>query len=172
MEKKATSPLMAGLLISLILVVLDLIGGFTHLKYETWWGWIGGCVMFIAIILVCISYANQKNNYVTFGNVFGYGFKVSAVIAVIILVYSYLSVYLIFPETRDIVLDTTRKQMEARGNLSEDQIDQAMEMTKKFFGIGPIFGGIATLIIGTIGSLLGGAFAKKKQVTPFDQPNA
>ena len=172
MEKKVTSPLMAGLLISLILIVLDLIGGFTHLKYESWWGWMGGAIILIAIVVVCIAYANQKNNYVTFGNIFGYGFKASAVIAVIILVYSYLSMYLIFPETRDIVLDTARKQMEARGNLSEDQIDQAMEITKKFVNFSPIFGGVFTLIIGIIGSLLGGAFAKKKPVTPFDQPSA
>ena len=62
--------------------------------------------------------------------------------------------------------------MEARGNLSEDQIDQAVEMTKKFLGIGPVIGGIFTLIIGVVGALLGGAFAKKKPVTPFDQPTA
>jgi len=172
MEKKATSPLMAGLLISLILIVIDLVGGFTHLKYETWWGWIGGVVMLIAIIMFCISWANQKNNLVTFGNVFGYGFKASAVIAVIILIYSFLSMYVIFPETRDIIMDTTRKKMEAAGNLSEDQMDQALAMTKKFLVLGPIFGGIFTLIIGIIGGLLGGAFAKKKPITPFDQPNA
>src|SRR5690349_13619846 len=157
MEKKATSPLMAGLLISLILIVIDLVGGFTHLKYETWWGWIGGVVMLIAIIMFCISWANQKNNLVTFGNVFGYGFKASAVIAVIILIYSFLSMYVIFPETSDIIMDTPRKKMEAAGNLSEDQMDQALAMTKKFLVLGPIFGGIFTLIIGIIGGLLGGA---------------
>src|SRR6516162_568061 len=131
MEKKATSPLMAGLLITLILIVLDLIGGFTHLKFETYWRWIPLCILFIAVILVCISYANQKNNYVTFGNVFGYGFKVSAVIAVIILLYSFISIYLIFPETKDIVLDQTRKQMEAQGSLSSDQVDQGVENVRK-----------------------------------------
>jgi hypothetical protein len=90
------------------------------------------------------------------------------VIAVIMLVYSFLSIYLIFPETRDIVFDQTRKKMEEKGNMSEDQIDTAVEMTKKFFVVGIVlFSLLGTLLFGTLASLLGGAFAKKKPISPF-----
>jgi len=172
MEKKVTSPLMNGLLISLILIVLDLVGGFTHIKFETWWRWIPTIVMFVVIIWMCINYANQKNNYVTFGNVFKYGLIVSAILAGIMVVYSYISVYLIFPETIDVALDQTRKQLEAKGTMSDDQIQQGVEMTRKFFGVGIFFIAIFTFVFGLIASLLGAAFAKKKPVTPFDQPTA
>jgi ABC-type antimicrobial peptide transport system permease subunit len=85
-------------------------------------------------------------------------------------VYTLLSIYLIFPETRDVAIDEARKQMEKQGKMSDDQIDQAIEMTKKFFLPFAIGGSvIGTLIVGAIASLLGAAFAKKKPISPFDQ---
>jgi preprotein translocase subunit SecF len=127
--------------------------------------------MCIALIVVCINYANQKSNYVTFGNVFGYGFKTTAIIALITVVYSLLSIYVIFPETRDLALEQSRKQMEQQGRLSEDQIDGALETVRKGFLLIVLLSAIfGTLIFGAISSVLGAAFAKKKPVTPFDQP--
>ena len=168
METKVTSPLIKGIMISLVLVVMDLVAGFANYKFALWYRWLPTIVLCIAIIWACINYSNQKNNLVTFGNVFGHGFKASMVIAVIMLVYSLLSIYVIFPETPEIALDETRKQMESKGNLSEDQIDTAVEMTRKFFLFGIIIAALfGTLIAGTIASLLGGAFAKKKPITQF-----
>jgi hypothetical protein len=65
-----------------------------------------------------------------------------------------------------------RQRMEEKGNLSDEQIDQAIEMTKKFFvpfAIGGIL--LITLIFGAIASLAGAAMAKKKPVNPLDQMN-
>jgi len=60
--------------------------------------------------------------------------------------------------------------MEDRGKMSSEQIDQAIDMTRRFFlpfTIGYILFG--TLIIGAIASLLGAAVAKKKPINPLDQ---
>ena len=173
MQKKVTSALTTAFVISLILIVLDLVGGFTHVKFETWWRWIPTIVMCVALIWACIVYANQKDNLVTFGNVFMHGFLTSLIIAGIMLIYTLLSVYVIFPETRDLALEQARRQMESQGKLSEDQIDQALEFTRKGFIVFLVIGVvIGTAIAGAISSLLGAAFAKKKPVTPFDQPTA
>jgi len=170
MEKKVTSPLTIGVIISLVLIVMDLVAGFAHFKFEIWYRWIPTIVLCLGIIWACINYSNQKDNLVTFGNVFGHGFKTSLVLAVITLVYSLLSIYVIFPETQDIAIDESRKQMEAKGTLTEDQIDTAIEMTRKFFVVGVvIFALLGTLLAGTVASLLGAAFAKKKPITPFNQ---
>ena len=40
MEKKVTSHITKGLVIALILFVLDIIAGFAHFKFATWWRWI------------------------------------------------------------------------------------------------------------------------------------
>src|SRR5437868_12422509 len=140
MEKKVTSPLTKGLIIALILVVIDLFGWFTHINFESWWRWTTTLILCIAVIWACINYANQKDNLVTFGNVFGHGFKTSAVIAGIMFLYILLSIFVIFPEAKDLALDQARKQIEAKGNLSQDQIDQALEISKKFIVPGIIIG--------------------------------
>jgi len=162
MEQKVTSPIVKGLIITLILAVLDLIGGFAHLKLETWFKWIPTLVLCAAIIWACISYGSQLNGNTTFGNTFAHGFKTSAVVACILIFYTLLSIYIIFPETRDLAIEQARKQMEEKGNIPEANIDQAIEMTRKFFlpfAIGGTL--IGTLLVGAIAALIGAAFTKK-----------
>ena len=76
----------------------------------------------------------------------------------------------LFPEMKDKTLEMARQRMEERGNLSDSQIEQGVEFTKKFF-IPFAIGGtlLGTLIFGTVASLIGAAVAKKKPVNPLDQ---
>ena len=168
MKKKSSDYLGIAIMISLVLIVVDLIGGFAHLRFETWFKWIGTSIMVVAIIIACIQFGKQKADGVTFGNVFGYGFKIALVIAILMVVYTLISVNLIFPEYVDQVLVKARSDMEAKGSYTEDQIDQGMAMTKKFMQPIPLslFVFIGSLFFGTIAALLGGAFTKKKEVVP------
>jgi uncharacterized membrane protein YciS (DUF1049 family) len=168
MKKKSSDFLTKGLLLALILMVIDLIGGFAHLRFETWFKWIGTIVLVIVLIVFCIQFGKQKTDGVSFGNVFGYGFRISLVVAVLIMIYSLISVYLIFPEYVDQVIAQSRATLEAKGNMSEDQIDQGVAMTRKFMTPVPvaIFSFLGTLIVGIIGALLGAAFTKKSEATP------
>ncbi len=170
MENKVTSNVTKGLIISLILIVLDLVAGFAHFKYASWYRWTGNLVLIAAIIWACISYGAQLNNQVSFGNIFAHGFKTSAVIACILFLYVILSVLVIFPGTKDEVLEQARKQMEAKGNLTDDQVNMALEWTKKsFWPITIAAVVLGTLILGVIASLIGAAVTKKKPSTPFEQ---
>jgi hypothetical protein len=168
MKKKSSDFFTKGLLLALMLMVIDLIGGFAHLHFVTWFKWISTIVLILVLIIFCIQYGKQKTDGVSFGNVFGYGFKVSLVVAALVMVYSLISVYLIFPEYVDQMLAQTRANFEAKGGMTEDQIDQGVAMTKKFLAPVPlaIFSFLGTLIVGIIGSLLGAAFTKKSEVTP------
>jgi len=171
MEKKITTPITKGLIIALIGAVLDLIAGFAHVKFEDWWRWIPGIITFGLIIWACLNFASQSENNVTFGNIFAHGFKTSAVVVCFSIIYFLISTYLIFPETKEIILQKSREQMEANGKLTQDQIDAGIEMTKKLFIPFTIMGLIFFyLIFGTIASLIGAALAKKNPVTPFDKP--
>jgi NADH:ubiquinone oxidoreductase subunit 6 (subunit J) len=170
MEPKITSHITKGLIISLILVVLDLIAGFANFKFATWFRWIPTLILVGSIIWACINYGSQLNNNVTFGNVFTHGFKTTAVIACIVTVFTVLSLLVIFPETKDIALDQARKQMEAKGNMPEETIDKAIEMTKKFFLPFAIAGAVfGTIIVGAIASLIGAGITKKNPPSPFEQ---
>src|SRR4029077_15698586 len=115
MEKKVTSHITKGLIISLILIVLDLIDGFANIRLANWYRWIPLLVLAASLIWACISYGSQNNNNVTFGNVFGHGFKTRVVITCIMVLFTILSFTIIFPETKDAALDQARKQMEEKG---------------------------------------------------------
>jgi Protein of unknown function (DUF4199) len=169
MKKKSSDYLSKGLILSLILMVVSLIGGFAHLQFETWFKWLPTIIQLIILIIFCIQFGKQEAEGVTFGKVFGYGFKIALVVSVLMVVYTLLSVYLIFPEFTDQALQQARAGMEAKGGLSEEQIDQGMAMTKKFMQPVPlsIFAFLATLFFGTIGALLGAAFTKKSEPNVF-----
>jgi Protein of unknown function (DUF4199) len=169
MKKKSSDYLGKGLMLSLVLIVVDLIGGFAHLRFESWFKWLSTFIAMIAIIVFCIQYAKREVNGVTFGNVFGYGFKISLVVSVIMVVYTLLSFNVIFPELTDQILTKTRTDLQATGKLTDDQIDTQVAMTKKFMqpGILSIFVFLATLFFNTIASLLGAAFAKKTDPDVF-----
>jgi hypothetical protein len=94
----------------------------------------------------------------------------AAVITVILILWSILSILVIFPETKDQAIEAARQKMEAQNKLSDSQIEQALEFTRKFFLVFVIGGAlIGTLIVGAIASLVGAGVAKKKPVNPLDQ---
>jgi uncharacterized membrane protein YciS (DUF1049 family) len=167
-NNKIATAVTKGLIISLILIVMDLIAGFAHVKFETWYKWLPSLVLVVSIIYSCIIYGKQNQDNVTFGNVFADGFKTSAVVACLMVVFTVLSIYVISPETKDIVLDQARKQMEEKGNVPPETIDQALQMTSKFFVPFAIGGAlIGTIIVGAISALIGAAVTKKNPQSPF-----
>jgi uncharacterized membrane protein (UPF0136 family) len=169
-ETKVMTHVTKGLIVSLLLIVIGIAGYFTKLAEQSWYSWVSNGLLFVAVIWGCISYANQMNGQVTFGNVFAHGFKMSVVIALVLIVWVLLAMLVLFPDMKDKALDIARQRMEARGNLSDSQIDQGVEFTKKFFvplAVGATL--LGTLIFGAIAALIGAAVAKKKPVSPLDQ---
>ena len=168
-ETKIMSPQIKGLLIALIVIILGIIGYFTGLGFSTWYNWVVNAIMFAAIIIACIHFANQKQGYVTFGNVFLHGFKITAVVGIIVLAYTLLAFTVLFPDMKEKIFEMQQAQMEKSG-IDDDKLEQGMEMMKKYFMIflviGVIFG---TLIWGCIASLIGAAVAKKKKFNPLEQ---
>lgn len=157
-----------AILISLLLIVVDLIGGFGHLRFSSWFKWVNTIVILTSLIIIGINYGKQHEE-VTFGKVFGYCFKISLFVSIFMTVYAFISIYVIFPEFIDQALQNARQGMEAKGGLTEEQMDAGMAMTKKFMQPIPlgIFSLVANLFICTIGSLLGAAFAKKSEPNVF-----
>ncbi|MEP6846239.1 MAG: DUF4199 domain-containing protein [Panacibacter sp.] len=171
MEQKVSTPVQKGLIISLILIVFGLVLYFTNQYMNKSLSYIQYAILLGGIIWSCNSYAKQMNSNVTFGNVFSHGFKTTAFIAALMAVYTVLSVKFIFPEMTDKIMDSARQEMQKNDQLSDEQINQAVEMTKKFFipfAVGAII--IMFAIVGAIGSLIGAATAKKNPQDPFAQP--
>lgn len=170
MENKITPAWLKGLLISLVLIVIGLIIYFAGQAQNKSLAWIQFCIMMGAIIWACINYAKQMQGNVTFGNVFAHGFKVTAAIAAITAVYAFLAFKFIYPEMIDLSIEEARKNMEAKGNMSDDQVKQGLDMMKKFF-IPFAIGGtlIMSAILGAVASLIGAAVAKKNPNPTLEQ---
>lgn len=170
MEKKITTHITKGLILALILIIVDVIASVAGFKFETWFKWLPSLFFCGAIIWVCINYANQMDNNVTFGNVFSHGFKASAVTACIMVIYALLSVFLLFPEQKEQAMEMARKQMEAKGNIPEASIEQGLDFARRLYIPFAILGVvIGSLLVGAIASLIGAAIAKKNPPAPFQQ---
>jgi hypothetical protein len=170
METKITPPWMKGIVISLVCIVYGLILYFAGQSQNKSLGWIQFVILMAGIIWSCINFAKQMDGNVTFGNVFAHGFKVTAAVAAILAVYSFLAFKFIYPEMIDISLEEARKSMEAKNNLSEDQVQQSLTMVRKFFipfAIGGVL--IGTAILGAIAALIGAGVAKKNPNPFVDQ---
>ncbi len=171
MEQKVTTPVVKGVLISLGLIVLGLALYFTGQSMNQALGSIQYVILLGGIIWGCINYANQMNNNVTFGNVFAHGFKITAVVTVIMIIYTVIAFKFIFPEMQDMAMEKARESMAKNKNITDDQIEAGINMTKKFFMVF-VVGGILFffMIIGLISSLIGAAASKKNPQSPFQQP--
>jgi hypothetical protein len=169
-ENKVMTHIVKGLLVALILIVLGIAAHLLGFENAGWYRWVPLIFLFFAIIWACVYYSNQMHGQVTFGNLFSHGFKMSAIVTIILILWSVLAITLIFPEMKEKAIETARQQMEDRGQLSDSQIDQSLEITRKYFLLFVIaltlFG---TLIVGAIASLIGAGVAKKKPVNPLDQ---
>ena len=168
-ERKPISHLQAGLLIAAILIVYSIALNFLGQAANQSLGSISYLIMIIGIIIFVRMHGSAMNNSLSFGELFAYGFKTTSVLTIIFI--GFLIIFnVIFPELKEQAFEMARQKMEEAGNLSDDKIDQALEIGKKFFWIG-IVGStlIFFVILGDIGSAIGAAITKKDQVNPLDQ---
>ncbi len=160
MEKKVTTHFTKGLIIGLIMVVIGLVFQVMDI-YERWVQWVTLALYMGAIVWACISYANEMEGNVTFGKVFGHGFKTAAIVALISII-AFAVTYFIMPEIKDKAMEKAREEMAKNPQMTEEMIDQAIAMTSKFFFLFGVVGSLfAYAFIGLIGSLIGAGFAKK-----------
>jgi len=172
METKITTHITKGLLLALALIVLNLIGHVLNIDLEPWFGWIS-IVIFLAGIIWSVSlYGKQMDYNVTFGNLFAHGFKTTAVTICIVFIFTLLSVYVIFPDSIDRIVQKGIEKAVEQGKATREQMQQNISMVKKITTISILAGSIiVNAIIGAISSLIGAAVTKKKPQDPFgNQP--
>ncbi|MBE7171832.1 MAG: DUF4199 domain-containing protein [Williamsia sp.] len=171
MEKKPVSYFVVGIILGMVSIILFLVYYFTGLSFQkTALSWLPPLVTIGMLIYFVVQYSNAKRNYVTFGELFGYGFKSTIILTLISFAFTALALYIIFPDYKDKVLEMSRLQMEQQSSISEQQKDASINFMEKSFNLLALGGTLfANIIIGIIGSLLGAAIAKKNPVTPFNQ---
>ena len=171
METKITTHIVKGLILSALSIVFSVLMYVFNLFEYSWLSWVNTIIIMGGLIYGNILYANQNHNNVTFGNLFAHGFKTTAVVIVITTLYAVLAFKVLFPDMIDIILEIQRKKMLENPKLTDEMIEQAMTMTKKYFLPIAIGGTIlGTGFTGAIASLIGAGVAKKNPVDPFSNP--
>lgn len=167
--QKPISHIAAGLIIAGILVIFSTVVSFAGLSASPGVSLIQPVIIVIGLIFLIRSYGKANNYGLSFGNLFSYGFKTTAVFTVITIIFSVLFL-LLFPDLKEKSFEMARQQMEDNPKLTEDQIDEAIEISKKFFWVGVVGGSMIFMIItGAIGSLIGAGVTKKQPQNPFSQ---
>ena len=145
MEQTVTTSTTKGIVISLILIVIALATYFLNMNTSSWLQYLSYVVFIVGIIWSVNNYGKQIDHNSTFGNYFAHGFKIAAIVTAIMIVYIVIFVYL-FPDIREKAIDTARKRMQSKGNMTQEQINQALGFTQKILhGIycGRYFAGIS-----------------------------
>jgi hypothetical protein len=143
------------------MIIVGVILEVTKLSDKRGMPFIGMAVFLGGIILNAMAFSKANNADITFGQAFGSGFRATAIVAIVMVVWSFISL-MIFPDIYDRAIEKAQNDMSNKGEMSEEQMDMAINFTKKYFKVlmvaGALFG---TLVMGAIFSLVGAAIAKK-----------
>lgn len=154
-----------GVIGGLLGIIISLVLYFADLQFESWSKWLQTLIMISTIILgiKVIADAN-KGKLISFGGLFKAGMIITIIVTIISIVYFLIYTNFIEIDFVGKVLEESRKQMAEKG-LSEEQIDQALSMSKSFMspGIMVVFSLIGSLIFGAIASVIGAAIFKNEK---------
>lgn len=157
-----------GLITGLIIVVLSAVIYVANLQQASWIQWVLYAIFLGGLVMNANAFSKANGGAVSFGQLFSSGFKATAVIVLLVVVWVILSTY-IFPDMKERALEIARAQMEKDGKLDEDMMDKSLEMARKnfttFLVMGSLFG---YLILGVIFSLIAAAVTPKhkRPMTP------
>lgn len=116
------------------------------------------------LIIFSLKLLADDFDKISFGKLFGMGFKITLLITILSLFYMVLYTNVLEPNFIDKIAEVTRENLEKKGNLSEEQIEATLTMSKKFMS--PAFMYImmlfSNILMGSVFSLIGAAVFKKE----------
>jgi len=121
-------------------------------------------VFFIAFLLLGQKeFKDKMGGFITFGQAFVEGLLFSVFYGILVAIFTYIYFTILSPAAWEQAMDASRKSMEAKGTMSAEQIESAMDITRKYGAlIAVFFLAILTPIVGAIISLIGAAIFKKE----------
>lgn len=170
-QKKPINSVVAGLLIGVAIILFSMIIQFMGLQENRLLGFIPYAILVGGLIFLINLYGKAHNYTIGFGGLFGYGFKASALVA-LLLAFFLLIFFSVFPEFKEKIIEASRTAMEDQNKLTDSEIDKQIAMFSKNFLVFMVAISIFFyLLVGCIGSLIGAAITKKNPYNPLDQLN-
>ena len=118
-----------------------------------------------AIIIGLLQFKKANGGFMSFGQALKIGVGICLIGGIVSILFNQILVNVIDPETMNKAMEFARGQLQEAGNLNSDQIDQQLEMQKKFST--PVmqmaFGLIFSLFFGFVLSLIPALVLKKSR---------
>ena len=124
-----------------------------------------GCDLVTTLVT---KFKDKLGGFVTFGQAFLEGFLFSVFYGIMVAIFTYIYFTMLSPAVWDQAMNAAQKNLEAKGTLSSEQIESAMNISRKYGIVIAVVGvAVGTPIIGAIISLIGAAIFKKER-SPLD----
>lgn len=161
-----------GVLLALLSIVLQVISFVLDAHIDRpWWLTILQLAISISVIVYGIKTFKSGNaGFLTLGQALKTGVAISLIAGVIAVVFNYIFMNYIDPDFIEKAMEFSRVQMiEQNPNMTQEQIDNAMEISSKFMspGIMSAFAIISTLFFGFLIALVAGLIMKKNPPQPY-----
>jgi hypothetical protein len=160
MDKKKQTHIAYGFITALVAVIVNVILEVAKLSDKPAFQWLGMLILLIGLILNAQAYSKANDANITFGQAFGSCFKATAIVALVVTAWVLIA-FMVFPNMETRMLEKAQNDMMNK-KMSEEQIDMAMKITRKYFKVFAVGGALfGTLAFGAIFSLIAAAIAKK-----------
>lgn len=150
-----------GLLTGLVSVIFSFILFVTHADQSPA-RWLGLVILIGAMVLAHKAYKQANGGFMNYSEGLGIGAFMSGVSGVISTAFSVVYMKFIDPEYMSRMADTARANMETKGGMTDEQIDQGVAMMQKFSTTGwmVLFGVVGSVLGGLLVALIVSAFTK------------
>ena len=167
MDKKNTH-LVYGLITGVVLVIIQMVLYLTGLAFKSSaMQYVSQVPFLIGIIMNAMAFSKANDEYVTFGNVFGSGFRMSMIVALVVLAWSVIALFAL-PGMKEKAMEMAREEMMKKSKITDEQVEMSLTMMRKYWNVFMTAGVIFSNIFwGAIFSLIGAAVAKKKGPAPM-----
>lgn len=154
-----------GVLTGLVSIIYMFILFVSDMTMNTAAQWAGVVIPIVGIYLAHQNFKRQNAGFMSYGQGLGIGVTLSAVSGLLTAIFNYVYRTFVDPEMAGRMMETVRAKMEAAGNMTDEQIDAALNMSEKFSSgpIGIVFGVLVTVFTGFILALIISAFTKHAQ---------
>ncbi|GAB3972783.1 hypothetical protein GCM10028806_25390 [Spirosoma terrae] len=159
-----------GVILGISLMLVTLIMYLTDQGSNPWFGLLTLGAMVSVLVLSMQEYRKLNGGFMTYGEGFGIGALLSAVGGLLSSLFNTFYNVVIDPSIQQRAFEQARERLEDQGKLSDEQIDQALEISQKFQSPGFTFiaGVFGTIIMGAILSLIIAAIIRRNRNNPFD----
>ena len=168
-EKKFPWALKYGVMLGLTSIILTVLLHMLGLEMNRAVGSITGIGVSILFLVLCLKAYRDHNQGMSYGEGVGLGTLTGVVSSAISAVFTYVFYKFINPEMIDKIHEMTLEELEDREGLTDEQIDQAMEMTAMFTGpeVMSVFALLGGIFFAFILSLVIAAILKKERRPSF-----